>query len=251
MKKLYLILVLAVSAMSVSAIADESGVVIDGKNIVVTEADRMMGSEDRVFNKTEFPKGIYVIANSSIGSLDRFRNAEIVIGERLKLQGFNVVEKMEDASIAIKFSLSGTVAMSDADKQAAHSLLPSSGTIAINSGALIAGTVINGVPGAVGFLIGGLYPTDSKGIMAAEVLINPVITHGFFGMTGISSTTKDGVIFDTIMVRYKLEKGNEASDDTVLKMVVDQWIKRYLATDSQPVAVSSVVPVGTLAEANK
>ena len=55
-----------------------------------------------------------------------------------------------------------------------------------------------------------------------------------------------------LKVFYKLEKGKEASDDIVLKMAIDQWIKEYVIQDevapTQPAAAPTPTPVAPFAE---
>jgi hypothetical protein len=65
------------------------------------------------------------------------------------------------------------------------------------------------------------------------------------------STVDDGTFTNGVTVKYKLEKENEATEDLVLKMLVDQWVKLYLVIDAESVAEPVPKPVETLAEARK
>jgi hypothetical protein len=227
MKKMYLVAML-LGLFSMTAQAEKFGVNIDGKNIDINESSASSFSDGRVFHPTEMPKGIYVIAIQSMTSKDRLPNAEALIADRLKLAGFKVVDKMEDASIAIKFSTnSASLSMENADAKAKHSMF-NAGQVSANAGAAIGAAVGGGAAGVIGFVVGGLYTVDSKSILNGEILINPILNKGLFG-SSITSITPGGVIMNGVSVHYNLEKDAEAGDDTVLKMMVDQWIKNFLA----------------------
>ncbi|MDD5056546.1 MAG: hypothetical protein PHQ60_02135 [Sideroxydans sp.] len=242
MKAFYALLTITTSLMlcSIGAHAEDVGVNIDGKNIQITE---VKATGERVFHSNEFPKGIFVIANSSPASGDRFPNAETIISARLKLQGFKVVEKVEDASVAIKFATSGTITTASVDSKAAYSMLPNAGQVTVNAGGAIASALTSGPAGVVGFLIGGLYQSDSKGLMFVEVLQNPVVTRGWRGNENIGSGISNGTFAEGLHVYYRLEKDKEAQDDTIMKMLIDQWIKRYLVLDTEPVAATTGAPI--------
>ena len=110
-----------------------------------------------------------------------------------------------------------------------------------------AGTAAGGAVGLVGFVAGQLFDTDTKLVIMARTFKKPVFPKSADGSRmGIntSSTDKDGLTMGGLKVFYKLEKGKEASDDVVLKMAVNQWIKHYIIFDAPTLqAATPAAPV--------
>ncbi len=157
-------------------------------------------------------------------------------------------ETIEGSDLTLLFDSQGSMDMSNADAKAAYSNMPSTPNIIGAAGA----GVVAGIPGLVAFATGGLFPTDSKTVLNAMVLIMPVKTKGTFGGEKIGSSISDGTFTNGVTVKYKLEKGNEATEDLVLKMLVDQWIRLYWVIDgSTPIAASAVAATNTQARAER
>lgn len=217
--------VLVVGAfLSYAALAEE-GVTYDGKNIALTGVSVAGSSDGRKFNARDLQNGIYIkMAPYFFGS--ELPNASALIRQRFTELGFKVNEKMEGSDLALLFDAQGSMDMSSADAKAAHSRVPN----AVNVGGAAAAGVVAGIPGVLAFASGALFPTDSKTTLNAMVLLKP---------DSRKSTVDDGTFTNGVLVKYKLEKGNEATEDLVLKMLVDQWIKLYVVSDIAPAAASA------------
>lgn len=235
----------AATLLSFGAMAEE-GVAYDGKNIALTAVTAAPSSDGRKFHTKDIQKGIYIkSANFFFGK--EFPNSTVLIRERFEALGFKLSDTMEGSDLALLFDSQGSMDMSNADAKAAHSNMPSTPNIIGAAGA----GVVAGIPGLVAFASGGLFPTDSKTVLNAMVLIKPVKTKGTFGGEKTSSSVSDGTFTNGVTVKYKLEKGNEATEDLVLKMLVDQWIKLYWVIDGTPVAASAVAATNTQARAER
>lgn len=213
-----------------SMAADDAakGVVIDGKNIAITEISSLIGFNDgKNISEKDLAKGVFVTLGFNVEKI-QYPNAEAVVRERFANKGIKLVDKIEDAGISLVFLFSGSVDVKDADKKAAYSNLPSARVVAANGGALVAGYTTNGPGALLGFAIGSMFPVDSKSLVGVQVSIQPKISKGFFG-TKIESSMDDGNFRDGMNIHYKLEKDKEATDDVVLKMMTDQWIQKYIA----------------------
>lgn len=219
--------------LSFGAMAEE-GVTYGGKNIAMTAVSAAPSSDGRKFHSKDIRNGIYIkSANYFFGK--EFPNSSALIRERFATLGIKVADTMEGADLALLFDAQGSMDMSNADVQAAHSNMPSTVNI---MGAAGAG-IVAGIPGIVAFASGGLFPTDSKTVLNAMVLLKPVKSKGMFGGEKVASSVDGGTFTNGVAVNYKLEKGNEATEDLVLKMLVDQWIKLYLVMDGVPIAVTT------------
>lgn len=226
--------VLAVGALLSFAALAEEGVTYDGKNIALTGVSAAGSSDGRKFNTKDLQNGIYIkMAPYFFGS--ELPNASAQIRQRFAELGIKVNEKMEGSDLALLFDAQGSMDMGNADAKAAHSRAPN----AVNVGGAAAAGIVAGVPGVLAFASGALFTTDSKTTLNAMVLLKP---------NSRKSTVDDGTFTNGVLVKYKLEKGNEATEDIVLKMLVDQWIKLYLVTDGAPVA-SAPISKETPAEA--
>jgi hypothetical protein len=216
--------------ISVGAFATDQPVSIDGRNIVVTDFSEAGFGNDKLGSK-DVGKGVYVFAGPSITPIlsERLPNAERIIAERLKMQGVKVVDKLEDADLAIYFSTSLSLNMVKADHQAANSLAPNADQFAAVSGQLINAVLTAGPAGLVGYAAGALFNTDSKLLVQAMIFKKPYYGKSMFGKTVIKS---DDVSTQAAKIFYKLEKDKEAPDDVVLKMVADQWTKHYVVFDA-------------------
>jgi hypothetical protein len=225
-----------IAMTSISSFAKDESVIIDDKKIVVTDSSKSMAGST-VIKNSNLNDGVYIVA----GNLkNRFPNAEKVIIDRFKLHGIKVSDDMEKSSVAIGFDTPNGLDMAKADQSAAHSSLPSVGKVG-SMGAQAVGAVLSGgAAGLVGFAVGALWDTDSYLSVSAVSHVKPVYKTGFFNIKSFVSSVDDGIHNHYAKVSYKLEKGKEASDDVVLKMAVDQWIKNFIVFDTAP----DVKPVG-------
>ena len=247
----------AVLAMivSISVYAKDQEVTMDGKHILVTDVSESGWGNSQI-HSSDLSGGVYIIAGEGYGNLqERWPNAEKAIAEVFAARGYKVVNKLEDASMAIAFGSLGSLEMAKADQAAAYSAAPNAGQV-IGGGIQLAGAVINsvhtaagGTGGAVGFIAGAIFNSDSKAVLQVMTFKNPT-TRTWRGAS--FATGKDGDKVANAKVFYKLEKGKEASDDTVLKMAVDQWIQHYVIIDgpspTQAVATPATTPVAQAGE---
>jgi hypothetical protein len=246
MSRLLNIVMFAVAALCSFGAMSEEGVKYGGKNIAMTSVSAAPGSDGRKFHSNDIHNGIYIkSANYFFGK--EYPNASELIRKRFVALGIKVTDNMEGADLALLFDSQGSMDMSNADVKAAHSSMPNNENI---YGAASAG-IVAGVPGLVAFASGGLFPTDSKTVLNAMVLLKPVKTKGMFGGDKVGSSVDGGTFTNGVTVKYKLEKGNEATEDLVLEMLVDQWVKQYMVIDGASVAASAVTASDTLAEVKK
>lgn len=206
----------------------EVNMVVDGKAVQVTDIDNnFFSSEKRILSND--CGLVYVEALNGLGP-ERLKNAEAAIRDRFVQKGFKTTENADDATIKITFSTGGSLSMKDADKAAEHSALPNSNQVRDNAGAFIGSALAVGPGGAVAFLAGGLFGGDSKTNLVGNIRIKQ----------------GDKQFIDTPVIKYRLEKGKEASEDLVLKALTDLWIKRYIRME----VVASVEAVIVLSAAS-
>ena len=230
---------------SVAAYAKDEPITIDGKHILVTDVSKS-GYGNGQLHSADFKNGVYIVA----GSLDqRFPNAEKAIAESFKAKGLPVVDKLEDAGVAIVFNTMLSLDLAKADQAAKYSAMPNAGQVVSGAGGL-AGAAMNsagriaggGATGVVGYLAGALFETDSKLIISAISYKSPSAIKTW---RGNFIKANDGDSAETAKVFYKLEKGKEASINVVLKMAVDQWISQYVVFDGIAPTREVAAPVAT------
>lgn len=230
-KCFYALLGVLISMFTFNAFAEE-GVTYGGKNIAITAVDTARSSDGRKLQVADLQKGVYIkSANYFYGA--EFVNASALIRSRFTTLGIKLSDSMENSDLALLFDAQGSMDMKNADAKAAHSNLPNNENI---FGAAGAG-VVAGIPGIIAFASGGLFQSDSKTVLNAMVLLKPVKTKGMFG-DKINSSVENGAFTNGITVQYKLEKSNEATEDLVLTMLVDQWIKRFIDLPAKPATPS-------------
>jgi len=224
--------------LSFSAYAADEGVVIDNKKILLTDVSVSGGSDGRTFKAADLTKGVHVkVAKMFYGK--RYPNAEALVKERLTAKGIKIAEQEDGASLALMFDIGGSMDMESAEAKADYSSLPSTSKVAANAGAVAGAVVSFGTGGAAAAAVGFLFPVDSKSLINAMVLVEPKKTKGFLG-EGLNSSVKNGTFTNGVSVSYKLEKDHEAPDDVVLKMLIDQWVSKYISNDStQPQSIDS------------
>lgn len=216
-------------------------VTFNGQHILVTDVGEPgFGNMDPIHSSELNQKdGVYITTGQNFDS--RLRNAERAIKEVFNAHGIKTTENMGNASFGVNVGTMLALDMASADRAAAYSAVPNSGQVIAEGGQLV-GSVVNNLHTAVGgggalvgFAAGAMFQ-DTKLVITVMLSKTPELTksRGLFGggdektfMTG-----KDGMRFGILKVFYKLEKGKEASDDIVLKMAIDQWIKHYLIFDA-------------------
>jgi hypothetical protein len=258
--KMNILVSLMAMLLSMAAYAKDEPVTIDGKHILVTDVSEM-GWGNSALHTNDLKNGVYVQVTSSSNVDSHLPNAEKVIASELESHGIKIADKLEGSSVAILWSSSIALDMAKADQAAAYSALPNAGQVAAGGGQMI-GAVMNsarstagGVGGLVGFLAGELFNTDSKMLLQTGVYKDPIYAKvGLFGIRGIKSTSDDSIHQPSLKIFYKLEKGKEASDDVVLKMAIDEWIKHYVVFDTPvpnqdvaaPVSAAEVSPASAV-----
>lgn len=248
----YLLVGLIAFLVSLGAFAKDDPVTIDGKNILVTDFSESGFGSSQV-HSNDFKGGVYIIA----GSVDqRFQNAEKAMAEMFKAHGIKVADTLETSSMAIVVNTMLALDIAKADQAAAYTSGPNAGQVIAGGGQMV-GAVYNslhaaagGVGGLVGFAAGALFNTDSKLVISVTTAKNPKYTKGW-AARGVRSTLDSGGDNSGVAkVFYKLEKGKEASDDIVLKMAIDQWIKHFVIFDTPTLeAASPAAPVAQAAPA--
>ena len=165
---------------------------------------------------------------------DRLQNAERVIGEVFKSHEIKICDKLDNCSMAFTFYTMLALDIVRADRAAAYTPAPNIGQVVggvgqmIGSGINSAGTAAGSAGGLVGFAIGALFNTDSKLYISAMEFKNPTRLENSHG----SFVTSNDAHQAGASVFYRLEKGKEATDDVVLKMAVDEWIKHFVIFDT-------------------
>lgn len=231
-----------------AAFAADDPVTIDGKHILVTDVSESGFGNKQIHSSVYNGGGVYIIA----GSVDqRFPNAEKAIAELFKAHGIAVADSLETSSVAMVFNTLGALELAKADQEIAYSAAPNANQVATGGAQLVTAVMSTsgkiaggGATGVVGFVAGALFNSDSKLVISVQSFQKPEYTKGFGGR-GVQSTIGwDGIKHGVAKVFYKLEKGKEASDDVVLKMAVDQWIKHYMIFDAPTLqAATPAAPV--------
>ena len=231
------------TVLSVGAFAEEAkiaGVEIDGKKIAIESVGKH--GDERILHSKDLQDGIYIVAVAGPYSKTIYPNATNIIRERFAASGFKVVDKAEGSALGIQFFTMGALDLENADKAAAASILPTANQVGINAPGFVLGVANVGIAGGIAYIAGGLLQSSSKAVMSGFSLLKPNDNKMFKS----SSAEKDPQFSDGIKVNYKLEKENKASDDIVLKMVTDQWIKSFLVLDAapaEPVAASATTEI--------
>src|SRR5450759_193343 len=95
MKKILFAFLLSL-VLSMYAFAEDVGVTIDGKKILVTGVGKH--GDERILHSKDLHAGIYVVAVRSPFSSTIYPNATAIIRERFKANGFRVVDKAEGSA---------------------------------------------------------------------------------------------------------------------------------------------------------
>lgn len=201
--KLYSLLFLLFAAVSNVAFAwEDIKINVDGKNITITDIDHSIFSSEKKLSTSGDAASVYVQVDG--------KNIQRIVRERFDLAGVHTVDRAEDATMTIIFLTTGSISMPNVDKAAEHSALLNQQQI-LDNVTPVAGAVaaIGGGVGGIGYLAGFLFESNVKLIGSVE--------------------TKEGHVGNVPMFDFKLEKGKEASDDTVFKALVDQWIRLYIS----------------------
>ena len=236
--------------ISTGVFAKDEPVPIDGKHIVVTDVAEPGFYNKQIHSSIFNGGGAYIIA----GTVNhRFPNAEKAIAEIFRSHGIPVADSLETSSVAMVFTTWLALDMANADQMAAHVHIPNAGQIATEGtqmlGAVMAfADVATGVAVALAGFAAELLNTDTKLVISVSSYKQPVYRHGRGGSSiGTDSKDSDAMSYGLAKIYYKLEYGKEASDDVVLKMAVDQWIKHYVIFDTP--ALEATAPKASVAQA--
>ena len=250
MKKTILVLL---AVLSFHTFAADEPLMVDGKLILITDVGT--SNSDRALHSND---GIYILTSAGgPAGQDKLPNAEAIIREILVAHGIKVADKLEDANVAVVFDMGGSATMVTANNKADHSNLPGSGKVMASAGAIAAGVATGGVFAAVGYLAGALIPTDESTYLGAFIIDKPVLQErGLFTKRKLVMPSVDkgsSYSSNNVHVKYKLEKGKEAPEDAVLKMMTEQWVKHHIVADAAtaPVSASGVSSAETIVEAKK
>lgn len=226
MKKILFVSLITI-LFSANSFAKDEAFAIDGKNIKVTDFSNLMGAGETL-NLSSLKNGVFIMVSNGPDIDTHLPNAEKSIKEVFISHGIKVADTMENSSVAIRWSSNLSLDMFKADQAAMHSSLPNRQQTSSMIGQ-IAGAAMSGPAGLVGFAAGAIFNTDSKLLLQAASFKDPKIGKvGLFGVKGILSSESKS---HGAKIFYNLEKGNEASDDIVLKMAIDQWIKHFIVFD--------------------
>ena len=233
--------------VSTGAYAKDQQITIDGQHILVTDVGKPGFFHSKI-HTSDLKNGVYIIVpagNSGVGT--RFTNAEKAIASEFEAHGIKVTDSIDNASVSIGVTSMLALDMARADRAAAHTYAPNAGQV-IATGGQLAGAVANsvnaaagGAGGAVGFLIGWMWE-DTKLALIVGVTTKPSFYKNSSGNTYVHG---DDTSIDGLKVFYKLEKGKEASDDVILKMAIDQWIKEYVIQDEVAPTQAAPAPAAT------
>lgn len=87
--------------------------------------------------------------------------------------------------------------------------------------------LVNGVVG-IAAMEGLSFSSNDKTVLGAVVCMQPRPVKNAW----CESSVKDGGFINGISVKYKLEKKAKAPEDVVLKMLVGQWVAKYIVIDT-------------------
>lgn len=210
----------------------ERMVVIDGKNIEVTDVFRVTWSDDKILKVSDFGNGVYVSVHAVFGG-GPYKNLENIVKNYLITKGIKISDKVEGSDLAVRFSIGGSPNLADAESKAAYSNLPNTDQVVINSGALVAGVASAGPTAVIGFAIGAMLNIDKEAIVGSTIIRKPIYFKNAFGREAIKSAVEDGEFNNLIKIKYRLEKDKEAGDDIVFKMIVNQWGNRFILPEQK------------------
>jgi len=241
MKKVFLVVAMALGLMA-SAFAENQDMLVDGKLIRLTNEVGTAGA-DRVFHTKDMPGGVYILTSANgPASQDNLPGAAALIRSIFIARGVKIADKPEDAGIAITFDMGGSATLVAANTKAEHSSLPSTGKVMSSVGAIAAGMAQGGIYAAVGYLAGGLIETDERTYLSAFIMDKPVVREvGLFTKHPRVVPTEDkmsSLTSNNVHITYRLEKGKEATDDAILKLMADQWINKFIVVDTSPAGAS-------------
>lgn len=227
MKKMILVALASLVINPLPALAEEQMITIDSKQIGITDISNTMGSSEKKVGSDKLSNGVYIIAFNAPGGA-RLPNAETVIKQRFTAAGFKISENLDESSIAIQFFAGGSLNMVRADQGAAQTL--NAPKMVVGAGVLASTIATVGAAGGAGYVLGALIPQDEEAILEGGIVEKPIIKT-WFGNKTIRSSIPKGEYSNIIEVEYSLpkEEKDQATQDVILKMAADQWIKRYIS----------------------
>ena len=219
MKRLYLA-TMAVALCALSAGAHAWGyekLEIDGKQVRISGVKAGDEYGDYVIQPRDAEGGIYVVAAWNLGSKEILPSTTAVIRQYLASKGFKITDKLEGASMAIRFSVDGA----NCNEGIAQG--PE------NAGSVVANGVIGaGVANAIGGTTAGMTMLLGSGGRSRDVIDLELTGHIVLNPTvdpmkdEFSKTIQHS---DKLVAHYTTKDKSTTAD--VLKIMTDQWIKHY------------------------
>jgi len=238
-----LVLVLAgcASAPKSSAVL-ENEFIIDGNKILVTDVDSKLFSSEKIIHSKDYPNGIFIVIENDINS-KVYPHSTKLVRDIFTEKGFKIVDHADGADLAINLSFyktySGSFSVANAEQQAAHDSSASAGAMIANAGVLAGAALTSGPAAAAGGLMALLIDYDEKTMLGALIYTKPVIDKSKKGVNAIKSSTDVATNMNDVDYRVAKKKDGPAPDTAVLKVLVDQWIKRYMVLDIVPVVTGA------------
>jgi hypothetical protein len=171
------------------------------------------------------PSGIFIRVSDNSFPVNgaSLPNAEALAKAIFVKHGFKVADKAEDASVAVQFgSVGGSFRLTSANNQVEHGSISADKVV----GTVVVGAVGGGA-GVLGAVASLFIQTDERTSLIGFVSIKPEHKGPNFIMS--AEKNDHGA---NLLLKYRLEKDNKAQDDTIFKIMVEQWIKQYMINDT-------------------
>lgn len=217
--------------------------IIDGNKILVTDMESKLFSDEKIIHSKDYPNGIFIMIDEDVNGT-AYPHAIKLVREIFTEKGFKIADQLDGSDLAINLSFyktySGSFSVANAEKQAAHDSSMSGEAMIANAGVLAGAVLTSGPIAAAGGLMALLIDYDEKTLLGAMIYTKPVIDKSKSGLKAIKSSTGK-VVTNIADVDYRVakKKDGQAPDTAVLKMLVAQWVKRYMVLDVDPVTVGT------------
>lgn len=194
-------------------------VAIGDKSFVLTEVETSRGQN--VVHSKDIPGGVYIVVTEGLfgNYLPEFQKIvrDIFIANNIK-----VTDKVEDANVAIEFSIPGYVKPSVSGQF-------TGALVAIAVGARTSGAA------AVGALAGSGSHEKTPSELNASISLKPkLILRGDTGLSYVFPSSDKLADFSSnaIALKFKIVKGKDASYEDILKLTTQQWIDNFMIQDA-------------------
>jgi len=169
MNKVILIGIIMAMNLAGTAFAADEMVTMDGKNVLLTLVEP---KNDVKLHSKDLSNGIFIRVSDSLSPSggSELPNAGALVKEIFVVHGFKVVDKAEDASVAIQFSsIGGAFKMASANNQAEHGSISADKVV----GTVVVGAVGGGA-GVLGAVASLFIQTDERTSLLGFVSTKPV-----------------------------------------------------------------------------